>query len=118
MQRPHPPLCIGGGGEKRTLRTTARFAQHWNVPGGGVDVFRHKRDVLHAHCADIGRDPFEIETSTHLRWSAERPLGDLVDEAAAFADAGMDLGVVALAPPHDPRVLGPLAEALEPLSRS
>src|SRR6516165_11636213 len=31
-QRPHPPICIGGGGEKRTLRITARYAQHWNLP--------------------------------------------------------------------------------------
>lgn len=116
VQRPHPPLCIGGGGERRTLRTAARWAQHWNVPGGGVEVFKQKRDVLHAHCADLGRDPAEIETSTHLRWSAERPLGDLADEAAAFADAGMDLGVVALSPPHDPSVLGFLADALSPLA--
>ena len=116
VQRPHPPLCIGGGGEKRTLRTTARWAQHWNVPGGGIDVFLRKRDVLHAHCADFGRDPAEIETSTHLRFSTDRPLGDLVDEAAAFAEAGMDLGIVTLAPPHDPKVLTPLAEALAPLS--
>jgi F420-dependent oxidoreductase-like protein len=34
VQRPHPPICIGGSGEKRTLRTTARFAQHWNFVGG------------------------------------------------------------------------------------
>ncbi|AFJ33157.1 hypothetical protein W7U_22680 [Mycobacterium sp. H4Y] len=59
-QRPHPPICIGGSGEKRTLRITARYAQHWNFVGGPPDVFAHKRDVLAAHCADIGRDPKEI----------------------------------------------------------
>src|SRR5690348_7750398 len=53
-QRPHPPICIGGSGEKRTLRTTARYAQHWNYVGGTPEEFAHKRDVLHAHCADIG----------------------------------------------------------------
>jgi F420-dependent oxidoreductase-like protein len=116
VQRPHPPICIGGGGEKRTLRTTARVASHWNVPGGGIDVFTRKRDVLHAHCADLGRDPAEIVTSTHLRVAPGGSIGDLVDEAAAFAEAGMDLGVVTLAPPHDPGVLGPLAEALRPLA--
>jgi F420-dependent oxidoreductase-like protein len=116
VQRPHPPICIGGGGEKRTLRTTARVASHWNVPGGGIDVFTRKRDVLRAHCEDLGRDPAEIETSTHLRLSPGGSIGDLVDEAAAFAEAGMDLGVVTLAPPHDPAVLSPLAEALRPLA--
>ena len=56
-QRPHPPICVGGGGEKRTLRTAARFAQHWNCVRGTPEEFARKRDVLHAHCADIGRDP-------------------------------------------------------------
>ena len=59
-QRPHPPICIGGSGEKRTLRITARYAQHWNFVGGPPDLFAHKRDVLASHCADIGRDPKEI----------------------------------------------------------
>jgi alkanesulfonate monooxygenase SsuD/methylene tetrahydromethanopterin reductase-like flavin-dependent oxidoreductase (luciferase family) len=65
-QRPHPPICIGGGGEKRTLRTAARFARHWNTTGGGSEEFARKRDVLHAHCADIGRDPGEIIDSIGL----------------------------------------------------
>ena len=56
-QRPHPPICIGGSGEKRTLRITARYAQHWNFVGGPPEEFARKRDVLASHCADIGRDP-------------------------------------------------------------
>jgi alkanesulfonate monooxygenase SsuD/methylene tetrahydromethanopterin reductase-like flavin-dependent oxidoreductase (luciferase family) len=56
-QRPHPPICIGGSGEKRTLRITARYAQHWNFVAGSTEEFARKRDVLAAHCADIGRDP-------------------------------------------------------------
>ena len=57
IQRPHPPICVGGNGEKRTLRTAARFAQHWNFLGGSAEEFAHKRVVLAAHCADLGRDP-------------------------------------------------------------
>jgi alkanesulfonate monooxygenase SsuD/methylene tetrahydromethanopterin reductase-like flavin-dependent oxidoreductase (luciferase family) len=38
-QQPHPPICIGGSGEKRTLRTTARYAQHWNFGGGTPEDF-------------------------------------------------------------------------------
>jgi F420-dependent oxidoreductase-like protein len=115
VQRPHPPLCIGGGGERRTLRAVARWAQHWNVPGGGVEVFTHKRDVLYGHCADVGRDPSEITTSTHLRYDPAAGTGPLADEAAAFAEAGLDLGIVYLPAPHSPGVLEPLAKALEPL---
>src|SRR5438270_511156 len=73
VQRPHPPLCIGGGGERRTLRAVARFAQHWNFPGGGVPVFEQKRAVLQAHCDDLGSDMSAITTSPHLRLP---PAGD------------------------------------------
>lgn len=116
VQRPHPPICIGGVGERRTLRAVARWAQHWNLPGGGVEQFQKLREVLHAHCADLGRDPAEITTSTHLRLSSDGDLGLLVDQAAAFAEAGLDLGIVYLPPPHTAAVLEPLAEALAPLA--
>jgi len=115
VQKPHPPIVIGGGGEKRTLRTVAKWAQHWNVPGGGVDEYVRKRDVLHRHCADIGRDPSEIMTSTHLLLDPDN-LDAVVSEAKAFADADLDLGIVYLPPPHTPAILEPLAEALQPLA--
>ena len=116
VQRPHPPLCIGGGGEKRTLRTVARLAQHWNIPGGGAEVFKRKRDVLAEHCADVGRDPAEITTSVHVRLPESGEVGPLVEEAAAYADAGVDIGIVYLPPPHRPEVLEPVAQALRPLA--
>src|SRR5438876_5671426 len=116
VQQPHPPLVIGGGGEKRTLRAVARWAQHWNFPGGGVEVFNKKREVLARHCADVGRDPSEITTSTHLRMGTDGELGPLVEEAAALAEAGLDLGVVFLPPPHTPKILEPIAQALQPLT--
>jgi F420-dependent oxidoreductase-like protein len=111
-QRPHPPICIGGSGEKRTLRITARYAQHWNFAGGPPEVFAHKRAVLSAHCADIGRDPKEIISSAHLALAADRNYGQVLEDAAALAAEGLDLGIVYIAPPHDPTVLEPLAEAI------
>jgi alkanesulfonate monooxygenase SsuD/methylene tetrahydromethanopterin reductase-like flavin-dependent oxidoreductase (luciferase family) len=108
VQRPHPPICIGGQGERRTLRSVARFAQHWNYPGGPVEQFASKLDVLRAHCADVGRDPSEITVSTHLRGSVD----EVVDQAKRYRDAGLDLGIVYLQTPHTPAVLEPLAEAL------
>jgi alkanesulfonate monooxygenase SsuD/methylene tetrahydromethanopterin reductase-like flavin-dependent oxidoreductase (luciferase family) len=110
------PICIGGGGERRTLRTTARYAQHWNFGGGTPAEFAHKRDVLFAHCADIGRDPKEITLSTQLRWSPEQELGEVVEATAAFGDEGLDLMIIYLPPPLNPAVLTPLAEALAPLA--
>ncbi len=49
-QAPHPPIVVGGNGEGRTLRTAARFAQHWNFLGGPPEEFARKREVLYAHC--------------------------------------------------------------------
>lgn len=115
VQQPHPPICIGGTGERRTLRSVARFAQHWNYPGGDVDTFRHKVEVLAEHCHAVGRAPAEIITSTHLRLPDTGDVGPLVEQAEAFADAGLHLGIVNLPPPHDPAVLDRVVGALEHL---
>ncbi len=55
----HLPIMIGGSGEKKTLRTVARYADQWNAMGS-VEKLRHKVGVLHAHCEAVGRDPAEI----------------------------------------------------------
>jgi F420-dependent oxidoreductase-like protein len=62
LQSGGPPIMIGGGGEKRTLRLVAQYADMCNVSGGPQTV-RHKLDVMRAHCADLGRDPSEITTT-------------------------------------------------------
>ncbi|MEO6349247.1 MAG: LLM class flavin-dependent oxidoreductase [Candidatus Limnocylindrales bacterium] len=54
------PIMIGGSGEKKTLRTVARYADMWNM-SGPVEKVRHKIAVLDQHCADVGRDPSDIE---------------------------------------------------------
>jgi len=61
VQRPLP-LLIGGGGEKMTLKITARYADEWNV-WGTVETLKHKMAVLDAHCRDAGRDPGAISRS-------------------------------------------------------
>ena len=117
IQTPHPPICIGGGGEKRTLRAVARYAQHWNVPGGTVEDFIRKREILYKHCADVGRDPSEIITSTHLRLGKNGETGPLVEQAEAFAEAGLDLGIVYIPQPHTPEKVERAAEALRGLAQ-
>lgn len=61
VQRPLP-LLIGGGGEQKTLRIAARYANEWNV-WGTPEVLRHKGAILDQHCAEIGRNPAEIARS-------------------------------------------------------
>lgn len=83
------PVLIGGGGEKKTLRYTAEFADIWHG-FGGPDVIRHKNEVLDGHCADVGRDPSEIERSCGA--SATKPeTGDaLVEAGASLITVGLD----------------------------
>jgi F420-dependent oxidoreductase-like protein len=114
VQRPHPPIVIGGSGERRTLRTTARYAQHWNFVGGTPEEFARKRDVLYAHCQDVGRDPKEITLSSHVRLEGTDVAGAAA-QAAAFGEHGLDLAIVYLRPPLSPAILAPLADALAPL---
>lgn len=58
-----PPLLIGGGGEKRTLRLVARYADEWNSVNVPVEMYGHKAEVLAQHCERLGRDPKSIKRS-------------------------------------------------------
>jgi alkanesulfonate monooxygenase SsuD/methylene tetrahydromethanopterin reductase-like flavin-dependent oxidoreductase (luciferase family) len=57
---PPPPIMIGGGGERLLLRVVAEQADWWNYPGGSVELYAHKLDVLRGHCRAVGRDYDEI----------------------------------------------------------
>ncbi|MCW2603345.1 MAG: Luciferase-like protein [Pseudonocardiales bacterium] len=106
------PICIGGSGEKRTLRTAAKYADHWNFTGGTPEQFAHKRDVLHAHCADVGRDPKDIMLSSHVTLAPGQDPREAADAAAALGAEGLDLAIIYLRTPLDASVLEPLANAL------
>jgi F420-dependent oxidoreductase-like protein len=117
VQQPHPPICIGGSGPRRTLRTAARVAQHWNYPGP-VSEFPRLKAVLAEHCAAFGRDPAEITTSAHLQAARGVPADPpaLVDLAEQWAEAGLDLGIVYFHAPYDPADVARVAKALAPLA--
>ncbi|RMF92443.1 MAG: LLM class F420-dependent oxidoreductase [Nitrospinota bacterium] len=67
VQKPHPPIHIGGRGEKLMLRLVARHADIWNVAAGTPpEEYRHKTAVLEQHCREIGRDPDSIERSRQM----------------------------------------------------
>jgi alkanesulfonate monooxygenase SsuD/methylene tetrahydromethanopterin reductase-like flavin-dependent oxidoreductase (luciferase family) len=78
----HLPLLVGGGGERKTLRIVARHADANNL-GGGVERVRHKESVLLQHCAEVGRDPAEIERTANLGVVVIRDTLDAARQALA-----------------------------------
>ena len=67
VQRPHPPIWIGGSGPKRTLRVVAKHAAVWNSNARSVEETRALAKVLADHCAKVGRDPATIRRSHQIR---------------------------------------------------
>ena len=65
VQKPRPPIMIGGSGEKQTLRITAQYADFCNV-GGDPDTVAHRYDVLRQHCERVGRSPEAVIRSNDL----------------------------------------------------
>lgn len=72
LQEPHPPILIGGAGD-RVLRIIAEHADIWNYPGPPSDQFRQKDEALSKHCAAIGRDPAEITRSMQTIVRCDEP---------------------------------------------
>jgi F420-dependent oxidoreductase-like protein len=98
VQKPYPPIWIGGGGEQKTLRIVAEHADVWNMAGGSVDVAEHKVEVLHRHCADVGRDPAEIRLSVQIRFNADDPDATLRDAEAFLQKDFTELIVIVTGP--------------------
>jgi alkanesulfonate monooxygenase SsuD/methylene tetrahydromethanopterin reductase-like flavin-dependent oxidoreductase (luciferase family) len=71
VQRPHPPIWIGGSGPKRTLRLAAEYADVWNAAGGEPAAVAESSAILDRHCADIGRDPAQIRRSVQIRFGGD-----------------------------------------------
>ncbi len=96
LQQPRPPILIGGGGEKKTLRLVAKYADACNLFGSGIDQVAHKLDVLRAHCDAEGTDYDRIEKTIIGRLDPADPVAFL-KEMEQYAAIGIDL--VELAPP-------------------
>ena len=106
VQRPHPPILVAGGGEKKTLRLVARYADACHLPGyavtaGGRDLggdLGRKLDVLRAHCAAAGRDDAEIEKTVGVGFDlgADRAAGrrDFLATLRGLASLGFGHAIV------------------------
>lgn len=129
------PLWIAGGGEKVTLRIAARHADGWNIAFVPPEVLRHKNEVLDRHCDAVGRDGTQIERTVNvaLAWNEDdlvAQFGDaapyiassalkgstqeVVDQVAAYRDAGAEWVILALRAPFDTEGLDRFAEEVLP----
>lgn len=90
LTRPHPPILIGGSGERKTLRLVARYADACNLFDG--PELAHKLDVLREHCEREGRDYATIEKTVQTRFDLG-PNGERVDETIAHLQALAGLGI-------------------------
>ena len=127
------PIWVGGGGEKRTLKIAARYADGWNVPFIPPDQFAHKTAVLDEHCAAVGRDPKAIKRAINVglaftEESLQQQFGkisdfvrpgvltgsedEMMDAIGRYVEAGADQVNIALRAPFDLEALRRFSELL------
>jgi F420-dependent oxidoreductase-like protein len=102
VSHPHPPIMIGGGGEQRTLRLVARYADACNVFGDAAAA-RHKFEVLRRHCDAEGRDYDQIEKTVYFMVDVGRNgerASQVVDRLGALSEAGVQSAIGALRGVH------------------
>lgn len=110
-----PPVLVGGGGERKTLRLVAQYADACNIFDMGPEKVRAKYDVLERHCADLGRDPAEIEKTVLARVALTRAGGEelpsgetslsvaqAVEKLGALADIGTGTVILGMGNDTDP----------------
>jgi F420-dependent oxidoreductase-like protein len=99
LSQPHPPILIGGGGERKTLRLVAQYADACNLFASSPGEIAHKLDVLRGHCDDVGRDEAEIR-KTILYTAPTLFAGDTDAFLADMSEyAGLGISEVVVMPP-------------------
>jgi F420-dependent oxidoreductase-like protein len=86
-----PPILIGGGGEKKTLRLVAQYADVWNSTDSEIDVLTHKIDVLTRHCETVGRDVAEIRKTVGFFEDPFENLDGYFSKLERFSELGIDM---------------------------
>jgi F420-dependent oxidoreductase-like protein len=118
LSKPHPPILVGGGGERKTLRLVAQYADACNV-FGAPPMLQRKFEILRQHCADVGRDPEQIERTTlqNVNLTAETP-AQVVDRFGELADAGAQHVIIGVRDVHDVSHLERIGRDVIPQLRS
>jgi F420-dependent oxidoreductase-like protein len=122
LSSPHPPILIGGSGERKTLRLVARYADACNIFDAGLGVVRHKLEVLRSHCEAEGRDYAAIEKTTLGTLALSRDgregtatVDQAVERFGALASIGVDHAIVNMPRVHDEAALELVPELVRQL---
>ena len=94
LSRPHPPIMIGGGGEKKTLRLVARYADACNLFAGRDEA--RKLEILRQHCEAVGRDYDTIYKTAYYPFDTRKGAAQIVGELGALAELGFDAAIGAV----------------------
>lgn len=114
LARPHPPILIGGMGEKKTLRLVAKYAQGCNLfQFAGVLVLRQKLEILKQHCQELGTDYAAIEKTTLGQLDPKEP-AKFLEQLHQLAEIGIDSALFGVADPTDPKTMKVMAEVIVP----
>jgi F420-dependent oxidoreductase-like protein len=114
LQSPRPPILIGGGGEKKTLRLVAQYADACNLFGSSPEEVGHKLDVLRAHCDALGRDYDAIQKTIIGRVNPDGDISPFLAEMEQYAKLGVSLVEVAPLAPEPARFVTSLGEKVLP----
>ena len=115
IQKPHPPIWIGASGEA-TLRLTARYADVWNISGGGPDVVAELVKKFDETCAGVGRDPSSVRRSLQFDWDGNSR-EQLVEQCGKLLELGVTEQVIYVRGERPAWQAERLAEALTDLRR-
>ena len=89
LSKPHPPILIGGSGEKKTLRLVAQYGDACNIFAPSPAFVAQKLSVLRQHCEDIGRNYDDIEKTIIRRMDPGDGVGKIVQDLGAYAEIGV-----------------------------
>ena len=118
MRRPHPPIMIGGMGEKKTLRLVAKYADACNIyAGNGTEWMRAKLDILKRHCDAVGRDYAEIEKTSlgdiHLA-PGQQSAADVIAHCRDLAALGIQHAIFNMPNVHEIKPLETFGKEIIP----
>jgi F420-dependent oxidoreductase-like protein len=117
LSKPHPPILIGGMGEKKTLRLVAQYAQACNFfAGAGREALQHKLDILREHCDRLQRNYDEIERTT-LDVFNPKEKDSFMQRLAEQAELGFDTSIFSVSDPSDRKVFDVLGRDVVPFAK-